>query len=67
MFSLVTRAFKFSLVRNPLLNWKSLTGFASLATSLIIHKSDTPAILERKPDALLVKQWWSQTRTSFNN
>jgi len=29
--------------------------------SFAVTKSNTPAVLERKPDAILIQQWWSQS------
>jgi len=61
MFSLVTRTFRAALLPRLSLTYNLSKNFTALALS--VTKSNTPAVLERKPDTLLVNQWWSQTRT----
>lgn len=64
MFSLVTKTFRAALLPRLSLTYKFSQNFTALA--LAVTKSNTPAVLERKPDALLVEQWWSQTPFELN-
>jgi len=41
------------------MSYKPTANFASSA--LVVKKSTTPAIVERKPDTILIRQWWSQS------
>ena len=69
------RAQSFSHPFKSCLNkYKSLSLFTTSLTNLQtvqpqsynlqIHKSEMPAELMRKPDTLLINQWWSQTRNN---
>ena len=76
--TLLKRAQSFShTLKSSLNKYKPLSLFTTSLTNLQtlqpqsynlqIHKSEKPAELIRKPDALLINQWWSQTRNDHFN
>ena len=65
MLNLITKTFKSPFLFKACLSRNVLRPFSSY--SLALTKSTTPATIERKPNALLIQQWWSQSRKQTLN
>ena len=64
MLSIITKAFRAPLLKRVATTYQIAYGFS--ASSLVVTKSSVPAVIERKPDEVLIKHWWSESGMDNN-
>lgn len=64
MLSIITKAFRAPLLKRVGTTYQIACGFST--SSLVVTKSTAPAIIERKPDEILIKHWWSESGMDNN-
>lgn len=64
MLSIITKAFRAPLLKRVCASYQIAAGFST--SSVVVTKSAVPAVIERKPDEILIKHWWSETPFDVN-